>query len=282
MPAQARPAGEVRPEGLRDLQPPQGPGGLRRPDRRAARGDPPRPIWGDGDPEGVRQRAAEEMKMTARAARRLGVDDGRRLHRLVDLEVRRDVPAGVGGDGRRRLPATSPTAGTRSSTCSTSAGCGSRTRCTRRRSPTTTGRPCARWRRSATGRRSASTGTPATWSGRTSTRSASCGTSGTGSTTWTARTRSSQIGNGRNGRLGSHLPWADPRRGWDFVSTGHGDVPWEQCFRMLNTIGYDGPISVEWEDAGMDRLRRRARGAGVRAAPRLRRSGGCLRRGVCD
>jgi Xylose isomerase-like TIM barrel len=25
-----------------------------------------------------------------------------------------------------------------------------------------------------------------------------------------------QTGNGRNGRLGSHLPWADPRRGWDF------------------------------------------------------------------
>ncbi|GAA3435289.1 sugar phosphate isomerase/epimerase family protein [Kutzneria kofuensis] len=60
--------------------------------------------------------------------------------------------------------------------------------------------------------------------------------------------------NGRNGRLGSHLPWGDPRRGWDFVSTGHGDVPWEACFRMLNSIGYDGPISVEWEDAGMDRL----------------------------
>ena len=63
-----------------------------------------------------------------------------------------------------------------------------------------------------------------------------------------------QVGNGRNGRMGSHLPWADPRRGWDFVSTGHGDVPWEACFRMLNTIGYDGPISIEWEDAGMDRL----------------------------
>ena len=60
--------------------------------------------------------------------------------------------------------------------------------------------------------------------------------------------------NGRNGRLGSHLAWADPRRGWDFVSTGHGDVPWEPCFRMLNAIGYDGPISIEWEDAGMDRL----------------------------
>ncbi|BCY11925.1 sugar phosphate isomerase/epimerase [Actinoplanes sp. L3-i22] len=62
------------------------------------------------------------------------------------------------------------------------------------------------------------------------------------------------VGNGRNGRLGSHLPWADLRRGWDFVSTGHGDVPWERCFRALNSIGYTGPISVEWEDAGMDRL----------------------------
>lgn len=63
-----------------------------------------------------------------------------------------------------------------------------------------------------------------------------------------------RLGNGRNGRLGSHLPWADLRRGWDFVSTGRGDVPWEASFRALNSIGYDGPISVEWEDAGMDRL----------------------------
>ncbi|WP_449349385.1 sugar phosphate isomerase/epimerase family protein [Streptomyces shaanxiensis] len=59
---------------------------------------------------------------------------------------------------------------------------------------------------------------------------------------------------GRNGRLGSHLPWGDPRRGWDFVSAGHGDVPWEDVFRMLRSIDYQGPISVEWEDAGMDRL----------------------------
>src|SRR6478672_8072156 len=59
---------------------------------------------------------------------------------------------------------------------------------------------------------------------------------------------------GRNGRLGSHLPWADPRRGWDFVSTGHGDVDFEACVRLLNAIGYSGPLSVEWEDAGMDRL----------------------------
>ncbi|MGY5764508.1 sugar phosphate isomerase/epimerase family protein [Brachybacterium sp. DNPG3] len=59
---------------------------------------------------------------------------------------------------------------------------------------------------------------------------------------------------GRNTRLGSHLPWGDPRRGWDFVSFGRGDVPWDAAFRALRSIGYEGPISVEWEDAGMDRL----------------------------
>ena len=59
---------------------------------------------------------------------------------------------------------------------------------------------------------------------------------------------------GRTGILGSHLPWGDPRRGWDFVSTGHGDMHWEDAFRALSSIGYAGPISIEWEDAGMDRL----------------------------
>lgn len=59
---------------------------------------------------------------------------------------------------------------------------------------------------------------------------------------------------GRNARLGSHLPWGDPRRGWDFVSFGRGDVPWDASMRALRSIGYDGPISIEWEDAGMDRL----------------------------
>ena len=59
---------------------------------------------------------------------------------------------------------------------------------------------------------------------------------------------------GRSGILGSHLPWGDPRRGWDFVSTGRGDTHWEDGFRALDSIGYTGPISIEWEDAGMDRL----------------------------
>ena len=59
--------------------------------------------------------------------------------------------------------------------------------------------------------------------------------------------------NGRNSILASHLDFGDPRRGWDFVSPGRGDVNWDQIIRALNRIGYDGPLSIEWEDSGMDR-----------------------------
>lgn len=59
---------------------------------------------------------------------------------------------------------------------------------------------------------------------------------------------------GRAGILGSHLNFGDPRRGWDFRSLGHGDVNFEEIVRTLNDIGYQGPLSVEWEDSGMDRF----------------------------
>jgi sugar phosphate isomerase/epimerase len=58
---------------------------------------------------------------------------------------------------------------------------------------------------------------------------------------------------GRNGILGSHLLFGDHRRGWDFVSPGRGGVPFERVFRALNDVGYAGPLSVEWEDSGMHR-----------------------------
>lgn len=58
---------------------------------------------------------------------------------------------------------------------------------------------------------------------------------------------------GRNSILSSHLDFGDPRRGWDFVSPGRGDVRWDPIVRALNRIGYQGPLSIEWEDSGMDR-----------------------------
>jgi len=58
---------------------------------------------------------------------------------------------------------------------------------------------------------------------------------------------------GRSGILGSHLPFGDLRRGWNFRSLGHGDVDFDAVVRELNAAGYQGPLSVEWEDNGMDR-----------------------------
>jgi sugar phosphate isomerase/epimerase len=59
---------------------------------------------------------------------------------------------------------------------------------------------------------------------------------------------------GRSGLLGSHIDFGDMRRGWNFRSLGHGGVNFEEIIRVLNAIGYDGPLSVEWEDSGMDRI----------------------------
>jgi sugar phosphate isomerase/epimerase len=58
---------------------------------------------------------------------------------------------------------------------------------------------------------------------------------------------------GESSILASHLNFGDPRRGWDFRSLGHGAVNFEEIVRALNQLGYDGPLSVEWEDSGMDR-----------------------------
>lgn len=59
--------------------------------------------------------------------------------------------------------------------------------------------------------------------------------------------------NGKSGIIASHLNFGDPRRGWDFRSPGRGGVNFEEIIRALNQIGYDGPLSIEWEDSGMNR-----------------------------
>ncbi|PWV52142.1 MULTISPECIES: sugar phosphate isomerase/epimerase family protein [Nocardiopsis] len=213
----------------------------------------PSRVWGDGDPEGVRQRAAEEMKLTARAAAKLGVSTvvgftGSAIWKYVAMfpPVGADViEAGYRDFADRWNPILDvfDEVGVRFAHevhpseiaydyWSTQAAL------------------------EAVGHREAFglNWDPShmvwqdidpvgfLWDFRDRIYHVDC------------KDARKRVGNGRNGRLGSHLPWGDPRRGWDFVSTGRGDVPWEACFRVLNSIGYQGPISVEWEDAGMDRL----------------------------
>ncbi len=60
-------------------------------------------------------------------------------------------------------------------------------------------------------------------------------------------------GDGTVGVFGGMTTFADPRRYWDFRSLGHGSVDFEDVIVALNDIRYTGPLSVEWEDSRMDR-----------------------------
>ena len=253
---QAGGARQVRPEGVDDLQPPHGSGRLRRPDRRAApRASCPSRIWGDGDAEGVRQRAAEEMKMTARAARRLGVDTvvgftGSSIWKYVAMfppATQAMVDAGYQDFADRWNPILDVFDAGGRALRPRGAPLGDRLRLLDDGADARGGRP-PRGVRSELGPVALRLAGP-----RPSV--ASCGTSATGSTTWTARTRSSRSATAATAGLAHTSPGrtragaGTSSRPATATSRGSG------AFRMLNTIGYDGPISVEWEDAGMDRLR---------------------------
>lgn len=55
------------------------------------------------------------------------------------------------------------------------------------------------------------------------------------------------------GVFGGHVAFGDPRRYWNFRSVGRGKINFEDIIRALNVIGYQGPLSIEWEDSAMDR-----------------------------
>lgn len=61
-------------------------------------------------------------------------------------------------------------------------------------------------------------------------------------------------GNGDVGVFGGHTTFGDARRFWDFRSIGRGDVKFEEIIVALNDTGYRGPLSIEWEDIRMDRV----------------------------
>ena len=61
-------------------------------------------------------------------------------------------------------------------------------------------------------------------------------------------------GDGTAGVFGGHTSFGDARRNWDFRSVGRGMIDFESIIVALNDVGYAGPLSVEWEDSRMDRV----------------------------
>ena len=66
----------------------------------------------------------------------------------------------------------------------------------------------------------------------------------------------------RAGRLGGHRPMGHWANGWNFVTAGtaRDANSLEDIFIELNRVGFDGAVSIEWEDNDADQL------AGARAA----------------
>jgi sugar phosphate isomerase/epimerase len=142
----------------------------------------PPEVWGDGDPDGVRARAAERMKDTARAAARFGVEvvtgfTGSPVWHMLYSFPPNDFDE-IERGYERFAEAWGPIIDVFDAE-------GVRSRCTRPRSPTTSSRRARRWRRWTTGRASGSTSTRATSSPSCWTRPRSSTSSRSGSITCT-------------------------------------------------------------------------------------------------
>jgi sugar phosphate isomerase/epimerase len=211
----------------------------------------PEYVWGDGDPEGVRQRAAEEVIATARAAERLGVSvlsgfGGSPLWSYVagypapDPEV---VAAGFEGFGRRWNPILDA--------CRDS---GVRFAFEVHPGQIAFDLYSAEMALEALDGREefGFTFDPSHlhWQGVDPVEFVRR----FGDRIYHVHVKDAALTlNGRTGVLGSYLPHGDPRRGWDFRSPGRGGIDWEGVIRALNEVGYGGPLSVEFKDAAMDR-----------------------------
>ena len=55
------------------------------------------------------------------------------------------------------------------------------------------------------------------------------------------------------GVFGGHTDFGSDGRFWDVRSPGRGRIEFEAIVRLLNLAGYQGPLTVEWEDMLMDR-----------------------------
>jgi len=55
------------------------------------------------------------------------------------------------------------------------------------------------------------------------------------------------------GVFGGHSEFGEDGRAWDFRSPGRGRIDFEGVMRQLNHANYHGPLTVEWEDPMMER-----------------------------
>jgi sugar phosphate isomerase/epimerase len=211
---------------------------------------PPR-LWGDGDPEGVRQRAAEEMKNTARAAKLFGVDV---VNGFTGSSVwaklyffpptsQADIDEGYQDFAARWTPILDVFQ-------ENGVKFGLEVH------PTEIAYDIITFQRAI----DAVNGHPAFGANFDPSHlihqfvDPAEFIAEFGNRIFHAHVKDSRVRlTGRNSILSSHLDFGDPRRGWDFVSPGHGDVKWDPIIRGLNRIGYQGPLSIEWEDSGMNR-----------------------------
>ena len=209
-------------------------------------------VWGDGDPEGVRQRAAEEMKATARAAARLGVKvvngfTGSSIwHLLYSFPPTPDgmIEEGYADFGRRWTPILDvfQEVGVKFAL---------------EVHPTEIAFDIASAERAI----AAVKGHSAFGFNYDPSH---LGYQGVDYVSFIRRFRDrvfhahmKDVGWSDTpceaGVFGGHLPFGDPRRFWEFRSLGRGSIRFEPIIRALNDIAYEGPLSVEWEDIGMDR-----------------------------
>jgi len=208
-------------------------------------------LWGDGDPEGVRQRAAEEMKDTARAAKKLGVDivngfTGSAVWAMLYFfppTSQADIDAGYKDFAKRWIPILDvyKAEGIKFGLEVHPTEIAYDIITTERTLKALDYHPCFGVNFDPSHLIHQFVDPVAfidTFADRI----------------FHVHVKDSRVQlTGRNSILSSHLDFGDSRRGWDFVSPGHGDVKWDPIIRALNRAGYDGPLSVEWEDSGMDR-----------------------------
>ena len=209
-------------------------------------------VWGDGDPEGVRQRAAEEMKLTARAARNLGVDvvvgfTGSKIWKTVAMFP--PVPDSMIEDGYRDF------ADRWNPILDVFDEVG--VRFALEVHPTEIAFDISSAERAvqAVGRR------PAFGFNYDPSHLGYQGVDYVrfieqfGDRIYHAHMKDvwwSDVPK-RSGVFGGHLAFGHADRFWEFRSIGRGKVDFEEIIRALNRVGYQGPLSIEWEDIGMDR-----------------------------